>query len=141
VEDGISARMRRQLILETDAPPTLWVLLDEMVIRRPIGTPGVMTAQLDHLFAVVSRPYVTVQLVPFETPCTAGLLSSFIIAELPDAPTAVSVESAGQGEVSAEHNFVALIWNRYDRIRAEAYRPGQSLEMIEEARDQWKLKT
>ncbi|MEV0623988.1 helix-turn-helix transcriptional regulator [Nonomuraea sp. NPDC050404] len=141
VEDGVNARMRRQLILDSDAPPKVWALFDEMVIRRRLGTPQVMAAQLDHLVAIANRSYVTVQLVPFETPCTAGLLSSFIIAELPDAPTAVSVDSAGRGEVSAEHDFVAVIWDRYDRIRAEAYRPGQSLEMIEEARDQWKLQT
>lgn len=140
VEDGVSARMRRQLILDTGSPPTLWVLLDEMALRRPIGTAQVMSVQLDHLVAAANRPYVTVQVVPWETPCTAGLLSSFIIAELPDAPTAVSVDSAGQGEVSAEHDFVALIWDRYDKIRAEAYRPGQSLEIIEEARDRWKHK-
>ncbi|MEU6717580.1 helix-turn-helix transcriptional regulator [Nonomuraea sp. NPDC046802] len=141
VEDLVSARMQRQLILDTDAPPTLWVLLDEMVLRRRVGSRQVMATQLDHLVEAANRPYATVQLVPFETPCTAGLLSSFIIAELPDAPTAVSVDSAGRGEVSAEHDFVALIWDRYDKIRAEAYRPGQSLEIIEEARDQWKLQT
>ncbi|MGP3933480.1 helix-turn-helix domain-containing protein [Nonomuraea sp. KM88] len=141
VENGVSARMRRQLILDSDAPPTMWVLLDEMVLRRPVGDPQVMAAQLDHLVAAANRPYLTVQLVPFETPCTAGFLSSFIIAELPDAPTAVSVDSAGQGEVSAEHDFVALIWDRYDRIRAEAYRPGYSLKIIEETRAQWNDKT
>ncbi|TDC04136.1 hypothetical protein E1267_23705 [Nonomuraea longispora] len=119
----------------------MWVLIDEMVLRRPVGTPQVMAAQLDHLVTAAERPYITVQLVPFETPCTAGFLSSFIIAELPDAPTAVSVDSAGQGEVSAEHDFVSLIWDRYDKIRAEAYRPGDSLELIEEARARWNHKT
>jgi transcriptional regulator with XRE-family HTH domain len=141
VEDGVSARLRRQLILDTNSPPTLWVLIDEMVFHRPVGSPQIMSAQIDHLLAVANRPSVTVQLVPFDTPCTAGLLSSFIVAELPDAPTAVSVDSAGRGEVSAEHDFVALIWERYDRIRAEAYRPGQSLEKIEEARIRWMQKT
>ncbi|MEV4835307.1 helix-turn-helix transcriptional regulator [Nonomuraea sp. NPDC049486] len=141
VEDGVSARMHRQLILDTEAPPTLWVLFDEMVLRRPVGGPQGMVTQLEHVLAVADRPYITVQVVPFDTPCTAGLLSSFIIAELPDGPTAVSVDSAGRGEVSAEHDFVTLIWDRYDKLRAEAYRPGHSLEMIEEARDQWKLKT
>lgn len=141
VEDGVSARMRRKMILERNSPPALWVLMDEWTLRRPIGGREVMHQQLDYLATVASRPYVRVQLVPCDAPCTAGLLSSFIIAELPDAPTAVSVDSAGRGEVSAEHEFVKLIWDRYDRIRAEAYRPGQSLEMIKEAQDQWKPET
>ncbi|MFG1879597.1 Scr1 family TA system antitoxin-like transcriptional regulator [Sphaerisporangium sp. NPDC049003] len=141
VERQVSARMARQAILERDNPPGLWVLLDEWVLRRPIGSQTVMHEQLDHLATVAGRHNVKIQLVPHDTPCTAGLMSGFALAELPDAPTAVSVESAGAGEVSAEHDLVAVVWDRYDRIRAEAYRPGQSLEMIKEARDQWKNET
>ncbi|GLW05370.1 transcriptional regulator [Microtetraspora sp. NBRC 13810] len=141
VEDQVAARMRRKTIWERDGPPTLWVLIDEWVLRRPIGGPHVMYEQLDNLAAVAVRHDVKIQLVSHETPCTAGLISSFIIAELADAPTAVSVDSAGRGEVSTEHDLVTIIWDRYDRIRAEAHRPGQSLEMIKEARDEWKRKT
>lgn len=141
IEDAVSARQRRQVILGKANPPTLWVLIDEGVLRRHIGGAETMHQQLDYLATIAKRQNVRVQLVPQNTPCTAGLLSGFIIAELPDAPTVVSVESAGEGEVSADHNFVSAIWNRYDRIRAEAYRPSQSLEMIEEARERWKSET
>lgn len=141
VEEQISARMRRQLIFKRDSPPVLWALLDEWVIRRPVGGREVMVEQLDHLAAVAERQNVTIQLVPHDSPCTAGLMSGFVLAELPDAPTTVSVESAGAGEVSAEHELVTVIWGRYDKIRTEAYRPGQSLEMIKEARDQWQRKS
>jgi len=141
IEDAVSARQRRQTILGKVNPPSLWVLLDEGVLRRDIGGAETMYQQLDHLSTIAERQHVRVQLVPQNTPCTAGLASGFIIAELPDAPTVVSVESAGQGEVSADHSFVSMIWNRYDRIRAEAYRSSQSLGMIEEAREQWKSET
>ncbi|MEV7006178.1 helix-turn-helix transcriptional regulator [Streptosporangium sp. NPDC051022] len=140
VEEQISARMRRQLVLRRDSPPALWVLVDEWVLRRQIGGPEVMYEQLDHLVTVAGRQNVKLQLVPHDSPCTAGLMSGFALAELPDAPTVVSVESAGVGEVSAEHDLVGAVLARYDRIRAEAYRPGQSLEMIKEMRDQWKQK-
>ncbi len=141
IEEQVDARISRQIILDRENPPILWALLDEWVLRRPIGGPQVMCEQLDHLMTVAGRQNVKVQLVPHDAPCTIGLTSGFALAELPDAPTAVSVESAGAGEVSAEHELVTLIWGTYDRIRAEAYRPGQSLEMIKEARDQWKSKT
>jgi transcriptional regulator with XRE-family HTH domain len=138
IEDSVSARMRRQVIFNGASPPALWFLMDEGVIRRNVGGPWVMHHQLDHIATIAERQHVRVQLVTQDTPCTAGLASGFMIAELGNEPTVVSVESAGQGEVSAEHDFVSNIWERYDRIRAEAYRPGQSLEMIKEARDQWK---
>ncbi|WP_182877177.1 helix-turn-helix domain-containing protein [Microbispora sp. H10670] len=141
IERQVSARLARRAILERENPPALWVLIDEWVLRRPIGGRQVMYEQLDHLAAVAARQSVRVQLVPADTPCTAGLMSGFALAELPDAPTAVSIESAGAGEVSAEHDLVTVVWDRYDRIRAEAYRPGESLQMIEEARDLWAHET
>ncbi|YCK33032.1 helix-turn-helix domain-containing protein [Actinomadura sp. ATCC 39365] len=141
VEEQVAARMQRQLILTRNSPPTLWVLLDEWVLRRSIGDPRVMADQLTHLAAVATNHNVTVQIVPADSPCTDGLMSGFVIAELADAPTTVSVESAGRGEVSAEHELVSLIWGRYDRLRAEAYRPGESLDKIKDAADQWSLRT
>jgi hypothetical protein len=100
-----------------------------------------MREQISHLAAVASLRHITVQLVPYDNPCTDGLLSGFTIAELPDAPTTVVVDSAGQGEVSADHELVSLILGRYDRLRAEAYRPGESLEKIKEAIQQWTQET
>ncbi|MEU8199646.1 helix-turn-helix transcriptional regulator [Streptosporangium sp. NPDC049046] len=141
VEDQVSARMRRQIILTKDGPPMLWALLDEWILRRPIGGREVMYEQLDHLATVAGRQNVKVQLVPHDTFCTAGLMSGFVLAQMPDAPTTVSIESAGEGEVSAEHNLVTTVWDRYDRLRAEALRSSLSLEMIKEARDQWKQQT
>jgi transcriptional regulator with XRE-family HTH domain len=140
VEEQVNSRMERQQILLREKPPELWVLLDEWVLKRPIGSDQVMHEQLNHLAAVARRRYATIQVVPYDTPCTDGLLSAFVIAELPDAPTAVSVDSAGRGEVSADNELVSLIWDRYDRLRAEAYRPGESLKKIEEAAERWKLK-
>ncbi|WP_424534830.1 helix-turn-helix domain-containing protein [Sphaerisporangium viridialbum] len=141
VEEQVRARMQRSLILEGGDPPALWVLLDELVLSRPIGGPEVMREQLDHLVTVASHHNVTVQLVPFDSPCTDGLLSGFTIAELPDGPTTVVVDSAGKGEVSADHELVSLILGRYDRLRTEAYRPGESLEKIKGAIHQWTQQT
>ena len=137
VEEQVRARMRRTLILDTDQPPEFWFLLDEWTLRRPIGGPHVMRDQLAHLAAIADQRHVTVQLVPVDNPCTDGLMSAFTIAELPHAPTTVSVDSAGAAEVSTEPELLSLIWGRYGRLRAEAYRPSESLTMIKEAIHQW----
>ncbi|MEV6984356.1 helix-turn-helix transcriptional regulator [Sphaerisporangium sp. NPDC051017] len=141
VEEQVRARMQRSLILDRDDPPVLWVLIDEWVLRRPIGRPEIMREQFAHLAAIASRRHVTVQFVPFDNPCTDGLMSGFAIAEMADAPTTVSVESAGTGEVSADAEVVSVIVGRYDTIRAQAYRPGESLELIKEAVGLWTQST
>ncbi len=133
--------MQRQQILSRDNRPELRVLLDEWVLERPIGGSEVMHEQLRHLASVARHRRVTVQLVPYDTACTDGLTSSFVIAELADAPTTVSVDSAGKGEVSAENDLVTLISDRYDRLRTEAHRPGESLARIEEAAERWNKKS
>ncbi len=138
IEEQVAARMARQIVLDRDRPPALWVLLDETVLDRLIGGPEIMYEQLNRLVALAGRQNIKIQIVPRDTSCTSGLLSSFIIAELPDAPTSVSIESSATGEVSADHEVVSLVWSRYDRIRAEAYRPSQSLDIIKEAGIRWK---
>lgn len=138
IEDKVEARMGRQIILQRERPPTLLVLIDEWVILRPIGGPPVMVEQLEHLLTVAESPNVTIQIVPHDTTCTTGLMSAFTIAELPDGPTTVSVDSALKTQATTDYEQVSLIWQCYDKLRTEALRPSPSLQMIKEARDQWK---
>ncbi|PZG43084.1 hypothetical protein C1I98_18910 [Spongiactinospora gelatinilytica] len=138
VADRVAARKTRQLILDRDDPPEVWVLIDEGVIRRLIGTPAIMAAQLDRLLELAGRPNITIQVVPFGATTTAGMMSGFIIAELDGGQTAVSIESAGEGMVSVNAEHVSAVSRRYDRLRAEAHRPDDSLRLIEEARGRWR---
>lgn len=61
----VALRMRRQELLSRATPPRVWIVLDETVLRWPVGGPGVMRAQIDHLIAVSALPHVTLQLMPF----------------------------------------------------------------------------
>ena len=66
VEERVAARMARQAVLDRDEPPPplLWVLLDEHVLTRQIGSAKVMHDQLTHLAALARRPNITVQVIP-----------------------------------------------------------------------------
>ncbi len=59
------ARTSRQQILGRDNPPKLWAVLDEGALRRVIGGPDVMKAQLRHLIDMCDHPAVTLQILPF----------------------------------------------------------------------------
>jgi len=58
--------MARQAVLTRPNPPSLSVVLDEALLRRPIGGPAAMRAQLRHLIEMSQRPNVTLQLIPFQ---------------------------------------------------------------------------
>ncbi|MGC5563513.1 helix-turn-helix domain-containing protein [Streptomyces sp. FR-108] len=61
----VALRMRRQELLTKDSPPRVWIVMDETVLRWPVGGPEVMRAQIDRLIEVNSLPHVTLQVMPF----------------------------------------------------------------------------
>jgi transcriptional regulator with XRE-family HTH domain len=65
-ERRVALRMRRQDLLHERNPPHLWVVMDETALRRPVGGPDVMRAQIDHLLALVELPHVALQIMRFD---------------------------------------------------------------------------
>lgn len=99
-ERRVALRMRRQEILNSDDPPLLWAVMDETVLRWPVGGRDVMRAQITHLLESMELPHVKLQLMPFTSgphPTTrAGAfhLLRFKTAELPDVVYASGLVSA-----------------------------------------------
>ncbi|MGW3649886.1 helix-turn-helix domain-containing protein [Streptomyces sp. NPDC000878] len=61
----VALRLRRQELLTRESPPRVWIVMDETVLRWPVGGPEVMRAQIDHLIAMNELPHVTLQIMPF----------------------------------------------------------------------------
>jgi Helix-turn-helix. len=135
--ERVRSRMQRKEILEGSEPPAIWVLLDEGVLHRPIGTPKVMREQLEYLYDMAQRPALAIQVVPFSARSTTGLTGAFIIAELPDGPDLVYVEGLAEGHVTGDPDAVKVVWSYYDAIRVEAHPQHVSLKMIKEAAERW----
>src|ERR1700759_834557 len=49
IERRVAVRLQRQDLLRRTAPPRIWSVMDEAVLRRPIGGRAVMRAQFRHL--------------------------------------------------------------------------------------------
>jgi hypothetical protein len=65
VQRRVRLRMARQERFTEPSAPTLWAVLDEAVLRRPLGGRDVMRGQIEHLIDMTSMPNVTLQIVPF----------------------------------------------------------------------------
>lgn len=72
IEDRVAVRMERQQILTGSDPLSVWAVIDEAVLRRPIGGPEVMHAQLERLLELARLPNVTLQLIPFDVGAHPG---------------------------------------------------------------------
>jgi transcriptional regulator with XRE-family HTH domain len=65
IDRRVQLRMDRQKLMSRDGAPHLWAVVDEAVVRRPIGSPAIMREQLEYLIEACKRPNITLQVVPF----------------------------------------------------------------------------
>jgi hypothetical protein len=94
IDRRVRLRMARQALLAEPRPAHLWAVLDEAVLRRPAGRPGVMRRQLQHLLETADRPNVTIQVVPFWAGAHAAAGGPFSILRFAerDLPDVVYLE-------------------------------------------------
>ena len=137
VEQMVAGRMDRQAILHRDVPPLLWVVLDEAVLRLPIGGRHVMAKQLDHLVEMAQRHNILIQIIPRGAGAHEGVNGAFIIADCKNAPSAVYLETALTGLVVDKPEDVAAITLVYETLRGEALPRAGSLEMLKEVAKSW----
>lgn len=68
-------RIERQRVWDREEPPWLWLVLDESVLYREMGSRKVMHGQLDHLLAMNGRPNVNIRVLPYTASRVSGYLS------------------------------------------------------------------
>ncbi|MFF3934628.1 helix-turn-helix domain-containing protein [Streptomyces phaeofaciens] len=83
-EELLELRMRRQeRMLQASAGTELCFLIDEAALRRVVGNPAVMRAQLDHLREIDRLPHVRIGFISFEAGLYPLLRSPYVIFEFP----------------------------------------------------------
>jgi len=134
LERRLSARMVRQEIVNRPDPPEIWAVLDESVVRRPVGGQEVMRAQLEHLIEVSTRPNtaVTLQVLPFTVGAHPGMNGPFVILTFnsPTDPPMVYLETATDGLYLDEPADVERYTLRFNHLVARALGPDESRTMI-----------
>nr|WSZ97408.1 helix-turn-helix domain-containing protein [Streptomyces sp. NBC_00857] len=79
IERHVALRMARQELLTRPGAPAFWVVMDETVLHRPVGSPDIMRAQLDRLLEAAERPNVTLQIAEFASGHHPGTYSPFVL--------------------------------------------------------------
>jgi transcriptional regulator with XRE-family HTH domain len=83
IDRRVELRLRRQGLLDQEHPPRMRVLLDDTVLRRPVGGAAVMAAQRRRLLADAGRPAVTIQMLEVSAGAHAGMDGPFTIFGFP----------------------------------------------------------
>jgi transcriptional regulator with XRE-family HTH domain len=138
IDERVAARLRRQHILGRNSPPTLWVIVDESVLYRPIGGGQVMREQLGKLIESAQRPSIVVQVIPASAGAHEGLYGGgFAIADFGDAPSIAYQETAIHGQVVQEAKHVTSLTAKWTTLGTEALPRKASLTLLEEAAKSW----
>ncbi|WP_067670538.1 helix-turn-helix domain-containing protein [Nocardia miyunensis] len=134
----VELRRRRQELLDRESGPTLWAVLDESVLHRPIGGATVLRAQLEHLVRMCDHLRVTIQVLPYSAGGHAALSGSFTMLrfaedELPDM---VYSEQLTSSLYLDRQNDLENYRRVMDRISVQAETPDRSRQMLHEAAEQ-----
>lgn len=117
---------------EGEESPLLWLILDEACLRRKVGGAEVMRAQLRHLATMAEYPAVTLQVLTFASGAPPAE-SPFTLLDFPAAieqPQVLYSEGQGIGQVIDSAQRVCTARNLFDRLRADALSPAQSLTFV-----------
>lgn len=131
VQRRVIARMARRTLLSRPDAPTLVAIVDEAVLRRPVGGTDVMREQLRELLR--PRDNVTLRVVPFAVGAHPGLEGGFVLLDFPEEttfPTEVYAESIAGDLYPESADQIARISLAYDRLDRLALTPERSAELI-----------
>lgn len=134
VEGRVRVRLARQEQLTADDPLEYWAILDEAAVRRVMGGPEVMRAQLERLLGLGELPNVTVQILPFAYGGHAGTLGAFTILEFPNdihSPVVYTEGMAGDVYLESEADLRRCEL-AYSHLRAAALSDKQSRTLMGE---------
>ena len=134
IERRVGLRVKRQDLLSRANPPRIWSVMDEAVLRRPVGGPAVMHAQLRHLIEVAELPQVTLQVVPFALGGHAGASGSFTVLRFEEQylPDVVYIEQLTGAVYLDQRSDVEHYLEVMDQLSGEALTPVDTGRFIEQ---------
>lgn len=137
IERQVTVRMRRQQVLDRDdpAPPEMWTVLDEAVIRRVVGGRDVMRAQFERLREISAGPWVTLQVLPFSAGAHMAAYGAFSLFDPSDPafPVTASTDRPAGTLIEDDPYSIDQYTRIFDHLRATALNPAESRALISEA--------
>lgn len=125
----VDARLHRRDVMERESPPLLWVIMHEAALRTVVGSRAVMAAQMHHLAEAASSPHITLQVLRFRAGALASSLP-FTLLTPDEGATVLYSETREQGHVSDSVTAVGSARAAYERLRAAASPPDDSVALF-----------
>lgn len=124
----------RQATLVRPRPPMLLVVMDESCIRRQVGGPGTMGAQLDHLLTFAELPNTVLQVAPFEIGERRALYLPINLLTMPEMNVVAYAESQMRGHLERDSAAVFPLLTAYHQLQAESLSQSATVDLIRKVR-------
>jgi hypothetical protein len=135
IESIVELRMRRQKILGGTHPPRLWMVIDESVLHRTLGSAAMLKKQIDRLLELTELSHISLQVIPYAKSgyVAEGAFSilRFAEAELPDIAYIEHLTGALYLERPDE---IEVYGRAFDRLVVDAETPRGSRQFLEKIR-------
>ncbi|GAA3124850.1 helix-turn-helix domain-containing protein [Streptomyces echinatus] len=128
----VEVRLARQDVLRSNPPLVLSAVLDEAVLRREVGGPGVMARQLERLTEAARLPQVRLQVLPFGAGAHVGLTGPFVIFSFPstsDLDVVVLDQLTSSLYLERKEDLMAYS-EAFSTLQFHALSPEESLDYI-----------
>ncbi|MYS22651.1 Helix-turn-helix [Streptomyces sp. DvalAA-14] len=129
-DSAVVTRLERARLLDDPVTPIVWALLDEAVLRRPVGGPDVMAEQLTHLADLVECERIRVHVMPFGIGAHPLLMSMATLMWFEDQPPITYVEGLHTGKVHDSPALVQRFQGTYDLALGDALPLKESLALL-----------
>jgi transcriptional regulator with XRE-family HTH domain len=131
VDERVAGRLARQEYFVRCPRPLATFVIDESVLKRPIGGLQVLRGQLEHLLLAVHERTVDVQIMPLDREESAGLAGPFTLIETGDGRRIAYVEVQSVSRLLTERASVRSLETKYSSLRAQALTPHESMAYVE----------
>ncbi|WP_369207549.1 Scr1 family TA system antitoxin-like transcriptional regulator [Streptomyces sp. PU-14G] len=126
----VVTRLKRTKVLDSPVTPVVWALLDESVLRRPVGGAAVMAEQCAHLARLVETERIRLHVLPLGLGIHPLLASMLSLMWFEDQPPVAYTESLRLGRVHDAPSVVEQLQSRYALAMGDALPLKESLRLL-----------
>lgn len=130
IDERVTARIARQVLLRGVRPPQLNLILHQAALHQKVGGPKVMREQLDALVEAGQRPNISVRVVPADVGAHPGMNGPFVITDYAALPSLVHLENKVASLYLEEKRDIDAYRLAYTGLSAVAMPPDRSADLI-----------
>lgn len=131
LERRVVNRLQRARILDNPLSPAVWTILDEAVIRRPVGGSVVMAEQLERIVTLAEARRIRLHVLPFSAGAYALMEGMLSLMSFDDMAPVAYIEGVTTGQLLDDPARVATCHTYYSLALGDALSHRASIALLQ----------